>query len=424
MRTLIVAPSIPYPPTWGFGIRVYELARHLARRHHVTLLACAEAGQEEDIAAMAAVGVTVHPVITAGASAVAKRRGQLASLLSPASFQRRSAQTPAVQAAIDALLARDRFDLIQVESSQMGGFDFHGHPRVLLDEHNIEYELLYRTYRAERSPARRLFNWMEYRKLRREERQCWNHAAGCILTSEREERIVRAHAPGKPTATVPNGVDVDTFRPAGVPVAPGRIVFTGLMRYRPNADAALYFTREILPLIHRERPDATFVVVGMGPPAEVERLAGPRVIVTGEVPDVRPHLASAAVCVVPLRIGSGTRLKVLEGLAMGKAMVSTTLGCEGIRARDREHLLVADSPAAFARAVVRILAEPALAASLGRRGRALVEREYSWAQAAQHLEAFHAAMLPISARRQRAPGVPGAGCQHLPRHQMDSPDLP
>src|SRR5207245_4095187 len=128
----------------------------------------------------------------------------------------------------------------------------------------------------------------------------------------------------------PNGVDIDSFQPSLGVRDPNNVVFVGVMHYRPNVDAAMYFVREILPHLVRERPNLTFTIVGGGPPEELRRLAGKNVVLTDRVPDTRPYVARAGVSVVPLRMGSGTRLKVLEGLAMGSALVSTSLGCEGI----------------------------------------------------------------------------------------------
>jgi glycosyltransferase involved in cell wall biosynthesis len=150
-----------------------------------------------------------------------------------------------------------------------------------------------------------------------------------------------------------------------------------------------HFVREVFPLILRERPAATFTAVGHRAPAEVQRLAGPNVMVTGWVDDVRPHLARAAVVAVPLRMGGGTRLKVLEALAMGKGVVTTSLGCEGLNVRHGEHLLVGDTPKAFADAVLYLLDRRDVAEELGSRGRQLVERSYGWAASVARLEAFY-----------------------------------
>ena len=253
----------------------------------------------------------------------------------------------------------------------------------------MEYELLYRMYQTERSPLRRLYNWMEYTKFRREEQDCWHKADACILTSEREQQILNAQMPRKPTHVAPNGVDIDYFRPSAASVDPNSLVFTGLISYRPNTDAVLFFVNEVLPHIVKARPETVFSIVGMGPPDEVTRLVGLNVKVTGEVPDVRPYIEKASIFVVPLRMGSGTRLKVLEGLAMGKPMVSTRLGCEGIEVQDEEHLLMADDPQAFARAVIRLMDDRELALRLGTAGRTLVESRYSWESIVETMEQFH-----------------------------------
>ncbi|MBI3948459.1 MAG: glycosyltransferase [Armatimonadetes bacterium] len=393
-RVLVVSPTLPYPPSWGFGIRVYQFLRHLSRRHEVTLLTYVAPEDEAHVEALRSVCADVRAVPLPCAGSAGKRLWQARSILSPASFQRRRLRTPQMQAALDRLLAEREVDIIQVESSQMAGFDFGRRAPVLLDEHNIEYELLHRMCRSERSPARRVFNWLEYLKFRREEQRAWRRASGLILTSEREERIVAARVSGRPTLVAPNGVDTDYFRPGPSAPDPNHLVFSGLMRYRPNADAAAHFVRDILPRIRRVRPDTILTLVGRAPTDDVKRLAGPNVVVTGGVPDVRPYVARASVFVVPLRMGGGTRLKVLEGLAMGKAMVSTPLGCEGIDVRHGEHLLVAEDPDAFAQATLRLMDDAALRESLGRRGRLLVERDYDWAGVVRRLEAFYAEAAP------------------------------
>lgn len=393
LRILIITPSLPYPPIWGFGTRVYQLLRHLTQRHQVTVLTYGSAADAYRVTPLEELGVRVVTVPQGHPEAGSVRRAQLGALLSPVSYQTWQLRTNAIQRACDRLLAEQSFDIIQVESSPMLSLHLRSRAPLLLDEHNIEYELLERTFREERSPARKLYNWIEYRKLRREEHRSWRRADACLFTSPREREIFQALLPAKRAIVVPNGVDVDYFRPTETTQLPCTIVFTGLMRYRPNADAVISFVREILPRIRRVRPEAVFTIVGSGVPPEVARLAGPNVIVTGTVEDVRPYVARSAVFVVPLRMGSGTRLKVLEGLAMGKAMVSTKLGCEGIAVRDGEHLLIADEPADFARAVLRLFDARNEAAELRAHGRALIEREYSWRSIYGHLELFYEGLI-------------------------------
>ncbi|MGH7902832.1 MAG: glycosyltransferase family 4 protein [Candidatus Dormibacteraceae bacterium] len=394
LSILIVTPSLPYPPIWGFGIRVYQIIRGLSRRNRVWL--CCYGGREGDDAAVAALGrfcegVTVVPVPEAPRRT--RRRQQVATALSTGSYHRRRLGHRGMQQAIDRLLAERDFDVVQVESSHMAGFDFSAAPVVVLDEHNLEYELLRRASGIERSPVRRLYARFEAAKVFREERRSWSSVSGCIVTSERERAIVETVAPRLATAVVPNGVDTDYFRPADIAADPDGLVLTGLMTYRPNADGAVHFARDILPIVRRARPQATFTAVGWGLPAGLKPLLDGGTRSTGRVPDVRPYLSAAAAVVVPIRMGGGTRLKVLDGLAMARPMVSTRLGCEGLNVRDREHLLVADGAEAFAGAVVELLRNPASAAEMGRRGRALVAARYDWPAIIESLEGFHHRVL-------------------------------
>ena len=398
-RILVVTPSIPYPPNWGFGIRVYQFLKHLSRAHQVSLLCYAHPGEEAKAAELQKICHAVHTVPAPLNRQSDKRVAQLASLVSPRSFSSGSLRTPAMQNLLAKLLETENFDIVQIESSQLGSYPFGTRPALVVDEHNLEYELLYRMYQTERSPLRRIYNGLEYLKFKREEQDCWQKADACIFTSEREQQIVNAQMPRKAAHVAPNGVDIEYFQPSSAVVDTNSLVFTGLISYRPNTDAVLFFVNEVLPHIVRVRPETVFSIVGMGPPDEVVRLAGPNVIVTDEVPDVRPYIEKAGVFVVPLRMGSGTRLKVLEGLAMGKPMVSTRMGCEGIDARNGEHLLMEDDPQAFAQAVVRLMNDRELAQQLGTAGRALVEDHYSWASIVQTMEQFH---LRVVQEKQRS----------------------
>jgi glycosyltransferase involved in cell wall biosynthesis len=167
------------------------------------------------------------------------------------------------------------------------------------------------------------------------------------------------------------------------------VLFFGALDYYPNHDAVLHLLRSAWPPIAARHPDARLVIVGQKPPPEILAFRGPRVEVTGRVDDVRPHLAAAAVTIAPLRVGGGTRFKILEAMAMGRPVVSTTLGAEGIEAAPGRHLLIADDDASFAAAVGRVLDDAPLADELGRAGRALVEERYSWDAAARSMEALY-----------------------------------
>lgn len=386
LRILIVCPEPPAPPTWGFALRVYHLGRELGRHHDVTLLTYDTQDPTRDWDELAS-RFSVHGVKGRRGS---RRAMQARSLVSRRSFHLRRFQTAEMQRAILDVGARGAFDIIQVESSQMFGFEFPDRAAVVIDEHNIEHDLVRRVAQLERSKARRAYLQLECRKVHREEVAAWRRADGCVLTSDNDEQKLHDEVPSARTRVVPNGVDLEYFSPAESAVDTDSIVFVGAINYRPNSDAVVYLAERILPLVRRSRPRATLTVVGPGAPAEVRRLAGNGAVrIVGRVPDVRPYMAAASVLTAPLRMGGGTRLKVLEGLAMAKAVVSTRVGCEGLDVRPDLDLLVADDEETFAGCVVRLMDDPHLRQQLGRAGRRRVEERYSWAAVTGELEDFY-----------------------------------
>jgi glycosyltransferase involved in cell wall biosynthesis len=379
MKVLVVAPWLPYPPhSWGAAMRCYEILRVLAERHDVNLLAYAGADQAASAAALEEMGIGVTTVDVPPMEGH-KRLAQAGSLLTTTSFEVLRVRSRKMQAAIDAAASALNPDVILVECSQMACFQFPATAALIVDEQNIEFELHRRLIAFEPGLARKAFNWMEAVKLRREERRTWDRASACLVTSHREKAIVEAMSPHTFVEVIPNGVDIDYYSNPGVKaIDSSAIVYTGRMSYRPNADAAAHFVRDILPTVLRSRPDAIFYVVGSDPPAEVRALAGSNVVITGSVDDVRPYLYRAGVVIAPIRAGSGTRLKILEALAAGKGVVSTALGCEGLDLQAGTDLLVADSPERFAAEVVRLLDDPGFSAILGARGADRVARSYGW----------------------------------------------
>jgi len=195
-------------------------------------------------------------------------------------------------------------------------------------------------------------------------------------------------APEARTGSIPTGVDTNYFKPEGRPEIPARIVFSGSMDWHPNEDAVMYFGESILPLIRRQLPNASFAIVGRNPTARLREAAGRLgMIVTGTVDDVRPYLDEASVYVVPLRAGSGTRMKIFEALGMAKPVVSTTVGAEGLALTDGHEFIAADEPQTFAGAVVSLINDEPRRRALGEAGRALVVERYSWPQVAREFEA-------------------------------------
>jgi glycosyltransferase involved in cell wall biosynthesis len=413
-RILIVAPEAPSPPMGGFSLRVHHLAGELARRHQVTLLTYGTPDDGHDWSGLGRTLAAVHsvpppPTLRLGPSGTrstaARRAHQLASVCSRGSFHLGSLRSRAMQQTLDRLVDDPGFDLIQVESSQMMWVDLPGPTPVVLDEHNVEFALLERVAGVERSPLRRWYGRLEAGKARGEERRCWERVDGCVVTSAADEAIIQRERPGSVTGVVPNGVDTEHFRPAAGETPEGSgMVFVGRMDYRPNVDAVEWFVRTVLPLVRAAEPTAVLTVVGGGgvPPA-LRRLSGPGLVMTGLVDDVRPFVHRAAMVVVPLRAGGGTRLKLLEALAMAKPVVSTSVGAEGVDVIAGEHLLTADSPEPMADQILRVMAERGLGPRLGLAGRSLVLDRYSWSASARRLEEFHD-RIAASAERGWSPG--------------------
>jgi sugar transferase (PEP-CTERM/EpsH1 system associated) len=380
MNLLMVSPHLP-SPSWGASTRSYHLLKALAREHTVSLIALtADTSDEAQDAALAEMKLKQFIKLPLSNSLQSKRMQQVLSILRGRSRLLDAYRIEAVQQVLDDLFASDHYDLVLFESVFMVDYRLPEGTQVVIDQHNIEYELLQRTYQREKSLARKWYNWWESRCLKPVELERCRKAQGILVTSEREALLLKSLLPGGVVAVVPNGVDTEAFQVSDPQqLLPDSVIFTGTMDYYPNIDGVLYFAHKCWPLIRSKVPTATWQIVGRNPPAEVQdlaKLAG--VSVTGSVSDVKPYLAAATVAIAPLLIGSGTRLKILEALAMGKAMVSTSQGAEGLAVTSGEHLIVADQPEVFAQSVVDLLQNAEQRTALASAGRVLAETEYSW----------------------------------------------
>jgi glycosyltransferase involved in cell wall biosynthesis len=256
-------------------------------------------------------------------------------------------------------------------------------PLVVFDDINAEYLLQKRAFETDaRQPSRwlaALYSYIQWRKLQRYEAHACRQSDRVIVVSEADAKALQSLVPALQCAVVPNGVDTDFFRPREAEDSDTTLVFTGKMDFRPNVDAVLWFTREVLPLIRREVPQASLKVVGRSPHARLRSLQGSSdVVLTGYVDDVRPYIAEAAVYVVPLRVGGGTRLKLLEAMSMARAIVSTSLGCEGIAVQSDRELVIADDPVSFAQAVVGLMRDRDRRSELGVSARELAVAQHDW----------------------------------------------
>jgi glycosyltransferase involved in cell wall biosynthesis len=406
MRILLLAPYPPYPPRGGGALRIFNLLDGLAARHELTCLSFAP-----DAAAVAAM-------------APLRRRCRLATVIGPPprSLARRAWTTlasplpdlalrnaaPAYAEALSRVLASERFDVVHVASLELAGYGLiargfapaEHRPLVVLDQFNAEYLLQRRAALADLRAGLRprallagAYSLAQWRKLAAYEAHMLRSYDRVLAVSAEDRAALARLAPGADLRVVPNGVDTAFFTPGG-PTAggPADLLFTATLDYRPNIDAAIWFAREVLPRVRASRPDARFVVVGRAAAPAVRALHnGESLLVVGEVADVRPYIAGAAAYVVPMRIGGGSRLKLLEALAMAAPVVSTPMGAEGVDGlADGAQLLLGASPAAFAAAALRLLDDPALGRRLGAAGRAHMLARYDWRAIVPQLEAAYA----------------------------------
>jgi glycosyltransferase involved in cell wall biosynthesis len=321
-------------------------------------------------------------------------------------------ESPAMWEILRAWTAQNPYDIVQVEGIELAQYGMHAAGRargrgaaLVFDNHNCEYLLQQRNATNDLRLPRRwpaaAYSLAQWQKLRRYEAEILHAADATVAVSEADKQAMQRIAPHAGITVVSNGIDLQEYRPTGANPDPGarpKLVFTGKMDYRPNIDAALWFGREVLPLVAAQQPNVLLQLVGMNPHARLDELrSDPHVEITGAVEDTRPYIAGAAVYVIPMRVGGGTRFKALEAMALGKAIVSTSLGVEGIPVASGSELLLADTPPDFAAAVLHLLEDQrgggSLSRGLGALARAFVERQYGWQSIIPQLDIVYQQVL-------------------------------
>src|SRR6478609_2491054 len=343
MRILFVTPFLPSPPRFGGQRRLDGLMRSLAKNHEVSVISFTATDEFKEMSLEATRAYCKDVEIFPDLEFVdrrSKRLLQARSLLSLHSFEHLLvARRREFLARLQQLTDSGRFDVVQVEFVQMAALKFQlpaaRRFRTVLDEHNIEFDIVKRTANAEVSPARRLYSSVDWRKLKREEVDAWRWFDGVSVTSDRDGAILSELSPQTQVSVVPNGVDIELFRPSPRDPESDSLLFFGAMNYYPNQDGLSYFVEQIFPLILAKRPGTKLRVVGPAPDS-VKRLQSANIEVTGFVDAVEPYIDAASAVIVPLRLGGGTRLKIVEAMSKAKAIVSTRVGAEGIDVVDGE----------------------------------------------------------------------------------------
>lgn len=406
MNLLWISQNIPYPPKTGVLQRNYNLLREASRLADVYLLAVfkrdilpGEYDLEEakrELGKLCRRIEVVHLPIES--SRIALYGMALSSLFTHDPLSVNWVKSAGMRQQLRQLINEVKFDLVHFDTISLATYrDEVGRTPKILNHHNIESHLLKRRTLFEKNPLKRLYYALEGNKLERYERAACAEFDTNFTVSELDKQRLLELVPNARANVMANGVDVDYFKPDGTAAVPGNLLMASGMNWFPNRDAVLHMCNDIWPLLTEQMPELSWTVVGASPPQEVLDLAArdPRVTVTGFVNDVRPFLAQAEIYLCPMRDGGGTRVKILDALAMGKAIVSTTMACEGIEVTPGKNVLFADTPREFVEQIKRLRGDAALCQSLGHEARKFVMDCYAWPVIGKNLSTVYQKLTRI-----------------------------
>jgi sugar transferase (PEP-CTERM/EpsH1 system associated) len=399
MKILYVSHFVPYPPHGGAIQRNFNLIKEASRQHEVHLITFTQktlkpnpSDLKNSIESLREFvrDIMVYPVPTDASRA----KWYLLLLLNlfaltPYSVWRFRSRNFAT--AIKEKMRKEKFDLVHIDTIALADYvKYASNAKLILNHHNIESTLMLRRSRRERNLLVKLYLYLQGSKLRRYEKLMASKFTVNVAVSDLDKAELLTIAPRIRVEVVENGTDTDYFAPQNIPQTTS-LIFAGGMTWYPNRDAMIWFVQEIYPLIKKQVTEVEMILIGRVPPQEVLDSASsdPSIRVMGYVDDVRNHLARAAVYVVPIRVGGGTRLKILDAMSAGKAIVSTSVGCEGITVTDRENIYVADDPSDFANKVCALLRDANTRDYLGKNARRFVEENYSWKVIGTHQEEIY-----------------------------------
>jgi polysaccharide biosynthesis protein PslH len=408
MRILFVSTHLPVPANSGQSIRTLSIIKALASSGHaITFLSFASRNRPADLEPLSSLCSSVELLehemrnLTLQPNYFARLR----TLLKRQCYSLERFRSATMLARIQFLMTRTQYDLIVSDAVYALVNIPDTRVPIILNTHNVEYLILHRYAQLEKNPAKKLYAMTESTLMRVAERKASGRVAAAMVCSNPDRDVFQSLRPDASVAVIPNVVDTDLIKPDLESTRAGdgvlTLLFQGVMDWYPNRDAVEFFIGSILPAVRVECPKVRFVVAGRNPPRDfVDSFRSqPYIEFTGTVPDMRPYLASASVVVVPLRLGGGTRIKILEACAAGKPVVSTSIGAEGLDLEPDKDIVLADSPAEFARDIIALLRDPARCDALARSGRESVERRYSQVTLKSSLEALFSSRLRPSCDR-------------------------
>ncbi|MCU0650437.1 MAG: glycosyltransferase family 4 protein [Gemmatimonadaceae bacterium] len=383
-RLLYVASAPPVPSKIGPARRNFHVIDQLSRFYDVTVLApgsALDASRFADALGRKVAGVHFAPVRLSASRKFAWKIWRTAC--------GRCDFVPAGEAALRRLCSsfarKESFDAVVLSNALLHTLPIEPGMPVIGDTHNVEFDLLQRLAETSSGWARRVYSRRQSKATREEERRAASRVELLLATSERDRTLFVDMLDAPRVDVIMNGIALDEFTPASVLGEPGEILFTGLMSYFPNQQGLRWFLERVFPLVRRRVPNARLVAAGASPPKWLRKRAEEHVLVTGAVEDMRPFLARARVTIAPLLTGGGTRVKILEANAVGRPVVSTAIGAEGLGVRDGDSILLADDPEQFAHHVIAVLSDDALARRLSVAGRAYVTQNHDWDRIGERL---------------------------------------
>jgi glycosyltransferase involved in cell wall biosynthesis len=401
VNILFLSTWFPYPPDNGSKLRVYHLLRTLAKDHAVTLVSftfdTARPEQPGDLRSLCS-DMQVVPVNPFAVN----RAGTLRTFLSVRPVASRP--IPTMSWLVADVLRSGAFDVVIASTEMMADYALQAPPGPvrILEEHNAMTRWMRERYAEQTNPLQRLRCWASWQKMRRNEARLFNRFDLVTMVSEQDRTTCLADLPGYsgPVAVVPNGVDCQHNQPGVAQPQPNAMIYNGALTYSANFDAMRYFLADIWPQVKAAEPGASLRITGRTEGVRLQEMPlRDGVSLTGYLPDIRPAVAGAWACVVPLRMGGGTRLKILEAMALGTPVVATSKGAEGLAVTPEQDILIADTAPRFAEQTLRLLRDPGLRQRLSENGRRLVEREYSWSSIGERFNALVESVAAEGTRR-------------------------
>ncbi len=382
LNILFVSTRNPYPPDHGHTIRTYNTLKCISKGNNIYLLAFVESKEKLNIGPLKKFCKTVDFFIIP--EDVKKWRFFLSlffNVFSPLPFVAHKYYRKEMRKKIEQVLTEYKIDIVHLDMLPLARYFkvVKAYPTVLVD-HNVESLRILRWAEIEKNILTKMYMYLQYLKLFKFEKKMCSKFDRCITVSEFDKKALENLCPNGRFTIIPNGVDTEYFKGNNIKIVPNSLIWVGGMRSLYNREAVNYFVDEILSLIQLEIPDVKVTFVGSSPPQKLFEISkiNSSIRYTGFVEDVRPYVEEAAVYIAPIRSGSGTKLKILNALSLSKAVVTTSIGAEGIDVTPNENILIADSPQDFAQKTIELLRNPDIAEKIGKAGRKLIEGKYNW----------------------------------------------